>query len=1608
MMARFPKAPLSLSGVSLSEESSPAQTAKPKTQKDLTPHLIKPLEPAEQWITRVLTWLCHFSLSFSTKVGTVLPDNYTCYRCGNTGHHIRNCPTAGDKSFEGPQKIKKSTGIPRSFMVEVDDPNIKGVMMTNCGRFAIPAIDAQAYAIGKKEKPPFVPQEEPKPVEEHDPIPDELLCLICHDLLSDSVVIPCCGNSYCDECIRTALLDSEDHVCPTCGQAEVSPDTLIANKFLRQAVNNYNKEQGNKSSQGQCGTSMSKNSTPTPSPVPTPPPASLQTPVQKPLQSSCSPQDSHLNLPKVSKTPPLSQGSDVPPPATNSASAANTPNTFLQAAQSHAVVSNNDTEGKTHDDSAAAASSVLVSDKDPIDAPSQLNSLLNNSQVAEPVQKVEENLWVCSLDSVPTQSGSSTLRDSTSSSSGFPAGGLTDSSAQQPSSSVTSSSSSSSSYPTTPSPLFPSPLFHTFIPTHQPHSNYPPGYQPTTPVWTLPAPKGAPIPSLCPSTSVSPASAFNPNEWYSQQRKERSPYRRSPHAKSKSYRSYSRSTSRSGSRSRSRSRPRSSYSSKRDYRSRFHSTISNRFGYHRPRSPTPSSSSSSRGGYESKSNSHHQKSRHHSKGSASKMGKEKWREQAGGSLNSQHTNDTSSLELDRQRYLQWTKEYQEWYEKYFSSYTTHFHQLPPPPSPYLQDPRCPPPSRLVTGSMKDCSPSSESSSGSRSPSYKSSSDSHSSASHSLSDSCHSPRSHSSSDGRSSKSKDRATLQEQKTENKQVILKNDTNSVKHEQKRTKKLERRKVEDSCSSDSGDCTDDGKKGKKSVNTEPNARKGEPNARKGDTELGRTAITNDALEPVQPSPKVDHPLDKDYEKPKAKKEKRLEREQGWRRGEDSNSMRRKHKIKHAKKPERVGGRREHPDNRKDPDSLLGNKRKRAGPERKERNSRVTVKPRTAEASEDPESREGESSKLSNRKKQNTEEKKEKKCSLTEKDIWEGGIKVMPQKKISININLCAKRKEEKTDQENSPITEICPQETTSQTRGKEESWNEDKTEMELNKKGELSEENILDDKIKPDEQEERQMWKEVTCKDKEEEWGVNAVDEGDGEKKAAGKEDSWHHVLTVGEEESVMGKEEAERVRHACREEMDTSVLRSQEQRGEEESPCRENGDNLQREEEGDGCNNTPEDGSCASMVGDCAGEESHDKKTVVESHTENTQDHGEEIQNDLVLEQLYFTHLSQERQSRWENKEEQDGEDIRVRTDTHTVATLHPSEPLTNNETLKEDETLNDDERQRPRSAEGERDREKVAERGRDKEKQRSYTLPWTQPVVTPSSGRDRPDSHVPVDRNREMRTERYRDRERRDSERQKEDKRSKQETREEGRRDWERNKMTSVQRRNPPSYSHSSPLLTSQETERRHWQRRGGQCSSKSSSSVGGWGSSSISSPTNPPDPNASKTCRALMSLDLKSKDNDHVRQYCNQGPSVSYRDRYKPATAHSSSHRKDRDPLFGESLGGPQRASPDWEIQQSKRRNESRGEKGERKPERVLKTGREVEGKQKPSSSSSTRSSANHDNAKDKREKEKQHKYEKRHAFPELQGGDRRKYQTKKSKSCKDEAEEENGGEAGNR
>lgn len=87
--------------------------------------------------------------------------------------------------------------------------------------------------------------QEPQFIEEKREIPEELICTICKGIFRDAVMVPCCGSSFCDDCVRTALLESEDNECPDCKEKETSPGSLIPNRFLRKSVADFLAESSN-------------------------------------------------------------------------------------------------------------------------------------------------------------------------------------------------------------------------------------------------------------------------------------------------------------------------------------------------------------------------------------------------------------------------------------------------------------------------------------------------------------------------------------------------------------------------------------------------------------------------------------------------------------------------------------------------------------------------------------------------------------------------------------------------------------------------------------------------------------------------------------------------------------------------------------------------------------------------------------------------------------------------------------------------------------------------------------------------------------------------------------------------------------------------------------------------------------------------------------------------------------------------------------------------------------------------------------------------------------------------------------------------------------------
>ncbi|XP_026679056.1 E3 ubiquitin-protein ligase RBBP6 [Diaphorina citri] len=210
------------------------------------------------------------------------PKTYVCHLCNKGGHWKRDCPTL-------PQRV-----IYDSFEYVFE------FMLAHCDLLHCSVISSEAYQQSSMKKADTGP-----PVEmEKAQIPEDLVCILCQDLMVDAVMIPCCGISFCDECIRNLLLESDEHECPDCKEKDVSPDTLIPNRFLRNKVNDFKKEKGYERPQP-------KTATPTPAPAHQETPVPLNSGPSHPVSSPLSDGRNISVLGGEDKTPPSGNKEEV-------------------------------------------------------------------------------------------------------------------------------------------------------------------------------------------------------------------------------------------------------------------------------------------------------------------------------------------------------------------------------------------------------------------------------------------------------------------------------------------------------------------------------------------------------------------------------------------------------------------------------------------------------------------------------------------------------------------------------------------------------------------------------------------------------------------------------------------------------------------------------------------------------------------------------------------------------------------------------------------------------------------------------------------------------------------------------------------------------------------------------------------------------------------------------------------------------------------------------------------------------------------------------------------------------------------------------------------------
>lgn len=171
------------------------------------------------------------------------PPGYICYRCGQKGHWIQDCPTNSDRDFDNRPKLKRTTGIPKSFLTTVEAPqngeggettNSQGLMVTTEGDFVVARPDAASWNAHRA----ITKNLSASDVQNLAPTDPDLTCPICSRLLRDATSTPCCGSSFCADCLKNHLTDN-DQLCPECETRIKSLDRLLPDEGRRERAKRY-------------------------------------------------------------------------------------------------------------------------------------------------------------------------------------------------------------------------------------------------------------------------------------------------------------------------------------------------------------------------------------------------------------------------------------------------------------------------------------------------------------------------------------------------------------------------------------------------------------------------------------------------------------------------------------------------------------------------------------------------------------------------------------------------------------------------------------------------------------------------------------------------------------------------------------------------------------------------------------------------------------------------------------------------------------------------------------------------------------------------------------------------------------------------------------------------------------------------------------------------------------------------------------------------------------------------------------------------------------------------------------------------------------------------
>lgn len=164
------------------------------------------------------------------------------------------CPTNDNPEFDNRPRVKRTTGIPRSFLKTVDKSALQqtgedgeevkppaGVMVNADGDFVIAEPDKASWEQYQAKTKSSAAAQKAASAEDKELEEKGLLCSIDKRMFIDPMKTPCCEKTYCNDCITNALIES-DFVCPGCQTDGVLIDDLKVDVETSTKIQNYLKD----------------------------------------------------------------------------------------------------------------------------------------------------------------------------------------------------------------------------------------------------------------------------------------------------------------------------------------------------------------------------------------------------------------------------------------------------------------------------------------------------------------------------------------------------------------------------------------------------------------------------------------------------------------------------------------------------------------------------------------------------------------------------------------------------------------------------------------------------------------------------------------------------------------------------------------------------------------------------------------------------------------------------------------------------------------------------------------------------------------------------------------------------------------------------------------------------------------------------------------------------------------------------------------------------------------------------------------------------------------------------------------------------------------------